>query len=278
MDNFLYDPETGTFLSENQVIIVRNPDEGFASMSPVFPGDIGSYGGINEKGIAVSETTCFTNDTTLHGITASFRMRMMLDTADKGWEAINIMDSNRTCGWNLLISDGNIPEGYVLEQTANTSVICLWNYSGESIDPFWSIEDIMRRSNCFISPECAELELNRKYYDTSGIKGIIYYLLGIDRHFTPWTHYRVLSQGYEKQWGNLNLSNTMNMLRDLYLGKTDIIFNIMMKMYFYQPCHQWVANPKTGDMLISFACEEILACENPVHHINLFELIEAKPP
>jgi len=278
MDNFLNDSETGTFLSENQVVIIRDPDDGYASMSPILIGDIGTYGGINEKGISVSETTVKTNDAILQGITASFRMRMTLDNAETGWEAINIMDSNRTCGWNLLIGDSNIPEGYVLEQTANTSIVCLWNYTGESKKPFWSIEDIMRRSNCFISPECAELELNRKYYDTSGLKGIIYYILGLDRHFIPWTHYRVLSQGYETQWGNLNLSNTMEMLRDVYLGETDIIFNLMMKMYFYQPCHQWVATPKTGDMLISFACEGKLSCENPVHYFNLFELLESEPP
>jgi hypothetical protein len=278
MDNFLNDSETGTFLSENQVIIIREPVDGHVSMSPVLIGDIGTYGGLNEKGIAVSETTVMTNDTTLHGITASLRMRITLDNADTGWEAINIMDSNRTCGWSLLISDGNIPEGYVLEQTANISIVCLWNTSCESKKPFWSMEDIMRRSNCFISPECAEFELNRNYYDTSGLKGIIYYILGLDRHFIPWTHYRVLSQGYETQWGNLNLSNTMDMLRDVYLGETDIIFNIMMKMYFYQPCHQWVATPKTGDMLISFACEGKLSCENPVHHFNLFELLNSEPP
>ena len=278
MDIFLNDSETGTFLSENQVIIIREPVDSYASMSPVLIGDIGTYGGLNEKGIAVSETTVKTDDTTLHGITASLRMRITLDNADTGWEAINIMGSNRTCGWNLLISDGNIPEGYVLEQTANTSIVCLWNTSCESKEPFWSMEDVIRRSNCFISPACADLELNRKYYDTSGLKGIIYYILGLDRHFIPWTHYRVLSQGYEAEWGNLNLSSTMEMLRDVYLGETDIIFSIMMKMYFYQPCHQWVATPITGDMLICFGSEGKLSCENPVHIFNLFELLEAEPP
>lgn len=278
MDIFLNDSETGTFFSENQVLIIRDPDNGFASLSPVLIGDIGSYGGFNEKGIAVSETTVKTMETTLFGITASFRMRMVLDFADSGWEAIGIMNSNRTCGWNLLVSDANIPEGYVLEHTANRSIVCLWDSSCESKKPFWSLEGIMRRSNCFISPECAEFELNRKYYDASGLKGIIYFLLGLDRHFIPWTHYRVLSEGYEKEWGDLNLSNTMDMLRDIYLGKTDFIFKIMMKMYFYQPCHQWVASPKSGDMLICFGSEGKLSCENPIHHFNLFDLLESEPP
>jgi hypothetical protein len=278
MDIFLNDTVTGTLLSENQVIIIRDPDNGYASMSPIIIGDIGTYGGINEKGIAVSETTCITDDTTLNGITASIRMRRTLDTADSGMQAISIMDSNRTCGWNLLISDANIPEGYILEQTASTSIVCLWNNTCESNKPFWQIKDIIRRSNMYVSTQCADLERNRNYYDTSGFKGIIYMLLGLDSHFIPWTHYRVLSQGYESNYGNLNLSNTMDMLCNVYLGETDFVFNYMMDNLFYQPCHQWVANPKTGDMLINFASEGKISSENNVHHFNLFELLDSDPP
>lgn len=272
----LKDDETGTYLQENQVLIIRDPDYGYASMYPTFSGDIGSYGGINEMGIGVSEATCITNDTTLHGITASFRMRMVLDNADSGEEALNIMNSNRTCGWNLLISDGNIPEGFVLEQTANVSYISTWDDSIESTDPFWIIENVVRRACCFVSPECAALE--RKLYNPSGLRGLLRSILLLDSYFFIWTHYKALSKGFENRWGNLDLDTSMDMIRDVYLGKTNFIFKIMMIFKSYQPVHQWVGCPETGDMAISFASVDKMAHYNTVHNFNLFELLEESPP
>ncbi len=119
-----HDSISGIYLHENQVIIVRNPIDDYASMSPMWAGRIGSWGKINEKGIGVGETTCWTNDISISGICANFRMGMVLDSAENGEEALLILDSNKTVGWNLLVSDGNIPEGFVLEQTANESYVC----------------------------------------------------------------------------------------------------------------------------------------------------------
>ena len=153
----LRDPVSGNYFQENHVVIIRDPDDGYASLYTIGAGDIGCWGGINEKGIGVSETTCLPQDTTLHGIPASFRMRSVLDFVDNGDDAITIMNSNRTCGWNLLISDGNIPEGYVIEQTANISYVSTWDDAIESTEPFWMIQQVLRRTNCYISPECALL-------------------------------------------------------------------------------------------------------------------------
>ena len=110
------DPISGHYLQDNHVVIIRVPDEGYASMYPIAAGDIGCWGGINEKGIAISETTCHPDDTTLQGIPASIRMRMVMDSTDNADDVITVMNTNRTCGWNLLISDGNIPMGYIIEQ------------------------------------------------------------------------------------------------------------------------------------------------------------------
>jgi len=273
----LRDPVTGNYFQENHVVIIRDPDEGYASLYPIGAGDIGCWGGINEKGIGVSETTCLPQDTTLHGIPASFRMRSVLDFVDNGEDAITIMNSNRTCGWNLLISDGNIPEGYVLEQTANISHMSTWDDSVESTEPFWMIQQVLRRTNCYISPECALLE--RDNYDPSGIMGLIRFFSGKDTRFVVWTHYRVLSEGLEESWGNLDVNVTMKILCDMYLGKTDMILNILQRLFFiYQPFHQWVACPETGEMVVTFASSDKIASANPVHHFNLFELLESEPP
>jgi hypothetical protein len=271
------DPITGHTIQENHVVMIRNPDYGYASLYPIWAGDIGSWGGINEKGIGVSETTCLPNDTTLQGITLSFRMRMVLDNIDNAEDAISILDSNRTCGWNIFVSDGNIPEGYVIEQSANISYVSTWDDNIESTNPFWQIQQVMRRTNCYISPECAKLE--RDYYNPSGIMSLVRLVLGIDAKFIIWTHYRVLSEGLEDSWGDLNINSTMKMLCDVYLGKTDFILNMQQKLFFcYQPVHQWVACPETGDMAITLASVDEIASANPMHYFNLFELLETKPP
>jgi len=275
---FLHDPDpiTGKYLQENQVLIVRNPVDDFASMSPMWAGRIGSWGGINEKGIAVSETTCWTNDTSLHGICAAFRLGMVLDTAESSTEAINILNEKKTVGWNLLISDGNIQVGYVLEQTANISYISTWNDTAENTKPFWMIEDVLRRTNCYISTECADLE--RENYNPRSLQSIIEYLLGKDSYFGIWKHYVSLSKGIERYRGSLDLNNSMTLLRDCYTGKYDLFFYIMQKMNAFSPMHQWVACPTTGDMLICFASKDAIASVNPVHHFNLFNLLESEPP
>jgi len=275
---FLHDPDpvTGKYLQENQVIIVRKPLYDYASMSPMWAGRIGSWGGINEKGIAVSETTCWTNDTSLNGICAAFRMGMALDSAKSSEEAINILNENRTVGWNLLISDGNIPAGYVLEQTANISYIGTWNDSTENNKPFWIIEDVIRRINCYISPECADLE--RDNYNPRSLQSLIRFLLEKDIYFGIWKHYVSLSRGIEKYWGSLNLNNSMKLLRDCYNGKYDMFFCMMQKKNAFTPMHQWVACPKTGDMLICFASKDRIASINPIHHFNIFELLDSEPP
>jgi hypothetical protein len=270
------DPVTGRYLQENQVLIVRDPIDDFASMSPLWAGRIGSWGGINEKGIAVSETTCWTNDTSLHGICAAFRMGMVLDTTESCIEALYILDENKTVGWNLLISDGKLPASYVLEQTANISHVSSWNDSSENTKPFWSIEDVLRRTNCYISSECAAFQ--RDHYNPRSVQSLIRYLLGKDMYFGIWKHYVSLSKGIERYWGSLDLNTSMMVLRECYTGKYDKFFYLMQKINAFSPMHQWVACPKTGDMLICFANNDRIASLNPVHHFNLFTLLASKPP
>jgi hypothetical protein len=269
------DPETGTYLVDNQVLIVRKPEGAYASLYPEFAGDVGSIGGINEKGIGVSELSIFSNDTTFKGINGAIRMRMLLDYASTAEEALAIMTSNRTCAWNFIVSDGQIPEGYALEQTANLSYVGTWDHYIESSIPFWNITDVVRRGNIFINPELAATERNR--YDPSGFLGFVLFLLQRNMHFTPWRQYLVLSQAMENQWSTLNLNTSMSMLRDVYQGKTDLIFRVMQRLEFYPSYHQWVACPETGDMVISFGDPDTKACDNTVHYFNLFDLMDAEP-
>jgi hypothetical protein len=272
------DPETGLYLRENQVLIIRDPAMGYASVCPEFAGIICCWGGINEMGIGIGETTCFTYDSTYQGISAAFRMRIVLDRASTAEDAIMIMNSNRTCGWNFIISDGKIPQGFVIEQTANLVYVGTWFDPVESTHPFWEIEDVVRRSPMFISPICAATQKYREFYDPGGLHGLLFFLIGKNPYFNTWSQYRALSEEIEHQWGTLDLNGTMSLLRDVYLGKTDVLFLIMQIMGSYLAFHQWVACPETGDFVISFADDVNAATKNAVHYFNLFDLLEEEPP
>ena len=273
------DPITGTLFRENQVLIVRKPNNGYTSVYPESAGSISSWGGLNEKGLAIGSNTCLTSDSTYYGISATFRMRMVLDYAANADEAIHIICANRTCGWNFIISDGKIPQGYIIEQTANLLYIGTWFNLVESTYPFWEIRQVVRRTPMYISPICAATQQLRPFYDPSGLRGFLMFLLGNNLYFMMWIYYRALSKEIDNQYGTLAMNNTMVLLRNVYQGKTDFLTYVMQKISSYKALHQWVACPQTGEIVVSFAdADHDTACENPAHYFKLSKLMAAVPP
>jgi hypothetical protein len=275
----LTDPETGTYFQEISLIIVRTPENGYASITPEYPGDVSAYNGINEQGIVVGENTCITKDITRNGISPAFRMRRVMDEAATAEEAIDILTSNRTCGTNFVLSDAKVPIGYALDQTANISYVGTWNDPVEDTYPYWQIEDVVRRSPMYIYPACVAVEEGRLRYNPGGLIGFINAILGRTYAFIPWTHYRALSDEIERRYGALDLNESMSLLRDEYTGKTDLVFRFGRNNFDLFPTHfQWVACPETNELVISFATADQLACYNQVHYFNMAELWHAQPP
>jgi len=274
----IVDPETGTHFQENQILICRDPENAYASLYPEFAGHIFSWGGFNEKGIAIGETTCITDDYTFDGISSAFRMRMVLDYASNGDEAVEIMSNNKTCGWNFVISDANVPEGIAIEQTANILYVGRWDDPIEDTYSFWPSEGLVRRVPYFINPETAATVPGREDRDPSGLQGFIRYLLRIDGSFSVWYFYKTISRAIEERSGALDLEGTTEMIRDVYSGRTSVIFKIIMRIGFVKSIHQWVACPETGDISVAFATADTFAFENPVHYFNLYELLDSDPP
>lgn len=276
----MIDPITGRGLRENQILMIRNPKNGYASVEPSFSGLIGGPGGINENGIGIGIlcSYCFDeiNSTHAEGIPVTFRVKMVLDKAANVSNALEIINSNKTSGYNFIISDKDI--AYAVEQTLTHSYNGTWDDPVESNRPFWSIDHVVRRTNIFINPNLAKLQ--RKYYNPSIFPLIMMFLkinpVGYKSIFsssTSYLHYRTLSKQIEKLWGYIELNNSMNMLRDIYSGKTDIRFFIVQRINYYIPLHQWVACPETGDILISFASVDKNAHENKVYHFNIYDLL-----
>jgi hypothetical protein len=287
MPMYVQDPETGKYAHENGVIIVRKPNNGYASVDFSFAGMIQGIGGINEKGIGTGQLTSFSDDETIHGTDLGFRTRKVLDYASTAEEAIDIFNTNKTLGTNFIISDGKIPIAYAGEQTASLSYAGTWDDSVESTSPLWSMDHVVRRTNFFIHPDLAATQ--RYVYDPTNFPRWVMWKLGIidkDTYFVEYYHYVALSEGMQKQWGNLDLNTTMSILRDVYNYNTDVIwFKIMDKIFeivydwdIYTSWHQWIACPETGDFVVSFANANNKACENPVHYFNFYELLKAGPP
>jgi len=267
----IQDKETGTYMQELQAIVLRNPVEGFRSVSFSLIGDIGSWGGFNEKGIAVGENSCKSEDTTLTGMTIAFRMRMVHDYAETMDDAIEILNQNRDCAWNLFVSDGNTKTGVVIEQTANHVYVGEWDDPVESTRPFYPIEDVVRRTNFFIEPTLAATQ--RDHYNPRGFRGLFRFLFKNDFYFYEWQHYKTFSQLIKREHGELDLETTMDMVRDVYIGKSNLLFRFFQFLGSKQDIQQWVANPKTGDFLIRYASIENCAHENKVHSFNFYDLL-----
>jgi hypothetical protein len=274
----IMDPNSGTYLVETQVLFIREPDGFYSSISPSEPGIVSVSDGFNENEIAVGMLSSWTNDETFKGIGVGFRIRMILDTTSSIDEAIDILISNKTLGYNFIVSDAKIPIGYAVENTANISYVGTWNSTSESIAPFWEIENVVRRANLFVDTKTAETQ--RKQYHP-GKFPIFSIILNLNKMSgtsisaaRTWVHFTAISKGIESELGNLDLNKTMTILRDIYLGKTDFRFFFMQLLRAYSTPYQWVMCPENGDFVLSFATRDKNAFNNPVHYFNFYELLE----
>jgi predicted choloylglycine hydrolase len=276
------DPDTGAYLVENQFLIVREPDDAYPSLSPSLAGDVTCSDGVNAMGIIPGMLSSWTDDETYEGISVGFRVRIALDDAENLSEAIEILTENKTLGYNFIVSDGKIPEAVAVETTAHHSYVGAWNTSSESVPPFWSIQNVVRRTNLFIDPDMSATQRARYHPGRFPLVSFVFKLntmSGISLSAAaPYMHYIALSKGIEEQWGKLDLNTTMTMLRDVYTGKTDARFFILQIFQWYQTPYQWVICPQTGDFLVSFASHTTNAYDSEVHLFNMYDLFYADPP
>ncbi len=274
------DPMTGKYASDDQVIIVRKPYEGYASVVIGPCMEVGTDGGFNEYGISTSYSSVITPDISTSGLSSGIRRRMLLEQARTLEQAIDIYSKNATVGWNEIISDGKNSTAVAIEQSANYNRVCNWNGSFENRCPSQIIDHVIRRGNFFLDPVSAGFK--EDVYKKSGFFRYILYGLGFKTdyfYFCRIMHYKVMSKAIGKNWGSLNLSNIMNMMRSVYQGKTSISYNIMQKTIgeYSKTWFQSVVCPETGELLISFSNGEKTAFLNPIHHFNYYELINAVP-
>ena len=270
----IQDPLTGKYIQENSVIIVKNPEDGLKSIVPSIAGAINFYQGINEKKISIGVEVCWSSNQTLKGTPVIFKTQKILESAHSLDESIDILKQNKTLGWNFIISDGKIGKGYAIEINSNETYVGTWDDPIEDIDPFWCIENVVRRTNFFINPTLASSQ--RDNYNPGGVKGFLKIFEG-DSFFPLWRKYRSMSIEIDKKWGEFDLNSSINLLRKVYSGKTDFLlffFLMIGKNSILCDFHQWAVCPDTGDFIISIANENKYAHETDLHYFNINDLFE----
>ncbi len=269
------DPVTGVRMHDNAVLIVRKPENGYASITPSVAGSINGGGGMNEKGIGVSMHLSWSKDYTFKGMPAFFRVQQVLDHAKNAEEGIKYLTTNLTTGWTFILADGKERAGYAIEVNGNSTYVGEWNSSQESNPPFWSIKDVVRRTNFFIDKSMAATQ--REHYDPSGLAGLMRAITGKEIFFPIWISYKTMSEEIEKEYGNFELNSTMSLMQRAYRGDTNLLLKILIKVTegtsFNRAWNMWTACLDNGDMVVSFASGEKTAAETPYHYFNLFRLI-----
>lgn len=274
------DPVTGTLVHDNAVLIVRNPENGYTSIAPSFAGSMHGGGGFNSQGIAVGQQALWSKDYSFHGAPGQIRVQEVLDHAATAQEAIDILTTNKDVAWNFIVSDSKIPAGYAVEVTGNYSYVGTFDNPTESLTPFWSIKDVVRRTNFFIDPTLASTQ--REKYNPSGLISFLKLVKRTDVFFAVWRSYKVVSEGIERNYGKMDLNSTMNMIRACYSGRTDFLLHLIVKLAngtsFNRAWNMWVGEPETGDIVVCFAQGNRIAFDNPVHYFNFYTLLNATPP
>jgi hypothetical protein len=274
------DPITGTLVHDNAVLVIRNPENGYASIAPSFAGSMHGGGGFNSQGIAIGQQALWSTDYSFRGAPGQIRVQEVLDHAATAQEAIDILITNKDVAWNFIVSDSKIPAGYAVEVTGNYSYVGTFNNPTESLPPFWSINDVVRRTNFFIDPTLAYTQ--REKYDPSGLFSFLKLVARTDVFFAVWRSYKVVSEGVERNYGRMDLNSTMTMMRACYSGKTDFLLHLIVILAegtsFNRAWNMWVAEPETGDIVMCFAQGKNIAFHNPVYYFNFYTLLHETPP
>jgi hypothetical protein len=215
----IQDPVSGRFAHENTVLIVRNPDDGSASLCPAIAGSFHTGGGMNSQGVCLGIQICWSKDQTFEGNPYHFRVQEVLDAAITAQEALQILNTNRTHGFNFIVSQADPAVGFALEQTANLTYIGTHNDSVESIEPFWALEHVVRRTNVFLEPTIAATQ--RRPYNPSGLVAFLklLFLQKSNPYFAVYQLYKSVSKEIQVSWGNLSLNQTMEVLQSGYLAE-----------------------------------------------------------
>ena len=263
------DPVTGiNIVQENQILLIHDPDDGYAHIGISVAGYIIELSGLNEFGLAISSSRCWSHDESDTALNTGDTMKYALENCYDAQEAVNLFSTNKTKGLAYIISDAKTEDTYVVEVNANLTYVGTWNSPVESNPPFWEIDHVLRRANLYLNKTLSKTE--REIYNP---KSIFLWILGKNYYYPFWRHYRALSIGIQKNWGNLNHKTMMEILKKTYNGNYDIMFFFATRLRLLESWYQWVICPETGDMWYKIAGNGYSAFNNQIHYVNFYDLL-----
>jgi len=276
------DPVSGKYAHENAILVVRNPDNGTASVSPAIAGSFHTGGGMNAHGVSLGIQICWSKDQTFEGNPYHFRVQQVLDEATTAEEALEILNTNRTHGFNFIVSQATPALGFALEQTAKFTYIGTYNNTVESKKPFWAIDHVVRRTNVFLDPTIAATQ--RTPYNPAGFIAFLKLLVTqkSNPYFAVFQLYKSVSAQITGTWGNLSLNSTLAVLQNGYRAEEFPLLRLIEWLGkgtgMAEAWNQWVACPVTGDFVFSFATHDQMAFKTKPHYVNLYDLLSETPP
>jgi len=209
------------------LLIVENPtDGGYGHCYLSWGGFIGCLTGINERGISVGEMGSGSRDENPAGIPMVFMLRKVLEETATLKEATAVFEKGpRTCGFNFIVGDGNLPGAAAVEVTRSLCRIMPAGDKCNAEPPHTILPDAVWRVNHFVHPDTAATQ--RRAYDP--MKHATISFLG----------HSVLAGYVEKNHGKLDGRSMVGALR-LYPA-------------FHPGLHQAVMAPGKGDIWVSHA-------------------------
>ncbi len=269
------DPETKIPMQNNSLIVVYKPAGQVPYVTFSWPGVLGSVGGMNAKGISVSEMSLPSKYETPAGLSMMWRIKQTLSKAENLDSAVLLMTQKPLEGGYLyMVGDGNIPSAVAIEMDAKKVYVGGWDGPAEKNSyrhwgKFYKYEPkpgLIVRTNHPLSAELiADYPVPLDLGNMKAMSG---------------ARYRDIKERDLKEYGSLDLVREMEIMREHYLA----ICNPD-----HQGCagsnYQAVFAPKSGDFLVSFAYGnpeiegvfKISAWNQPYHRYNLFELLGRKP-
>lgn len=278
----IQDPVSGRFAHENTILIVREPENESASLCPSIAGSFHTGGGVNDHGVCLGIQICWSKDQTFEGTPYHFRVQEVLDSATTAEQALQILNTNRTHGFNFIVSQADPAAGFALEQTANHTYIGTFNDIVESTTPFWAFDHVVRRTNVFIDPTIAATQ--RTPYNPAGFIAFLklLFMQKSNPYFAVFQLYKSVSKHINVSWGELDLNTTMTVLRSGYRADDFLLLRLIKFLGrgtgMAEAWNQWVACPATGDLTFSFATHEQMAFATKTHYVNLYDLLSDSPP
>lgn len=267
---YIQDPETEKYAQEFPVVIICNPEDDHALLYPALAG-YSVEDGFNAQGVSVCNLWSMNSDGSPHGSPMGVRLFEALYMADNAEEAIDIITTDKTFGYNYVVCDANVPVAYAVETTKNLTYVGSWDHPSENTYPFFKMKHVIRRANCYLDPELTSTQ--RDIYNPRSLK----YLLNWRENYgwiNSWLRYKALSNAINHYYGKIDTEDALKIMRNMYDGDYHFIWWLLSRKSDIFSEWQWSASPSTGDIYFSFIDKDSMAFKNKVYNLNLFELLE----